>query len=357
MDLIDWRAAVKVTVNGEDVASGFSQRLMSLTITDTAGVQSDTLDIVLSDSDPLARLALPATGAEISVALGYGYLAQPIGIYVVEEIEVSGPPDSVSIRAYASSYGETDEGRSAINDQKTRSWPENTTIAAMVGKIAGESGFEAAVSAEAGKIQLPHQDQIDESDIALLSRVARDNGAIFKPGGGKLVMVKSGESTSAAGEPLPVVQLGPKQISTWRMAVRRPEVSKQVVTKYRDLEAAETIEVTATTTPATSVADASQAGKDILSGKSSTSKIKRTYPSRAAAETAAKAAAQDAQRKSYQLSLRLPGRADLMAEGRVLLQGVRPGVDREWLIRQVTHQVDPGSGWSCSVEAEMPPGT
>lgn len=357
MELIDWRAAVKVTVNGQDMTGIFSQRLMSLTITDTAGIQADTLDIVLSDSDPLARLALPATGAEISVALGYGYLAQPIGLYVAEEIEVGGPPDSVSIRAYASSYGETDEGRAAINDQKTRSWPEGTTVSAMVGKIAGESGFEAAVSAEAGKVALPHMDQIDESDIGLLSRVARDNGLIFKPGGGKLVMVKTGESTSAAGEPLPVVVLGPKQLSAWRMAVRRPEAVQKVVTKYRDLEAAETIEVTVTTTPATSLDAASQAGDDILSGKSSTTKVKRTYASRAAAETAAKAAAGESQRKSHQLSLRLPGRADLMAEGRVLMQGFRPGVDREWLIRQVTHRVEPGSGWSCSVEAELPPET
>lgn len=56
----------------------------------------------------------------------------------------------------------------------------------MMQKIAKEAGFKASVTAEAGKIELPHLDQINESDMALLTRVARENGLIFKAGAARL---------------------------------------------------------------------------------------------------------------------------------------------------------------------------
>ena len=115
MGLTDWHLAVKVTVNGEDVTTAFNQRLISMTLTDTAGIQADSVDMVLADYAPLKPIALPATGAEISIALGYGYSAQVMGLYVVEEVEVGGPPGNVRIRGYSSSFGGTDKGKTALS--------------------------------------------------------------------------------------------------------------------------------------------------------------------------------------------------------------------------------------------------
>lgn len=352
MELMAWAPAVSVKVDGKDMSAAFRERLRSLTLTDTAGVQSDTAEIVLSDHLALSRIDLPKTGAEIEVALGYGFSAQVVGLYVAEEIGASGPPDVVTVKAYAAPFGGSNGGKSPINDAKTRSWPEGTKVSAIVAKIAKEAGMTASVSAEAGKVVPGHLDQIDESDMALLSRIARDNGLIFKPGGGKLVMVKAGESTSASGQTIPPVTLTPTQVTRWTLAVKRPEAVKKVVAKHRNLKTNTTEEVEVDS-PSGSGGDGSY-GDKLLAQVTTTRKVKTTYATKEQATSAAKADADEAYRKSQQLTVDLPGRADLMAEGRLIMSGFRPGVSREWLIAQVNHQMD-AQGWRTIVQCDLPP--
>lgn len=346
--MMDWKPTARVVVGGVDMTGLIMPRLTSLTITDTAGIQSDTLELMLTDTNPLARLAIPPTGAEIEVALGYAFAAQVVGLYIADELEVGGPPDHLRITAYASAHGETDGGRHALTEQFTRSWPEGTTVRTLVEAIASESGFEAAVSETAGEVDLPHLDQIDESDLNLLTRVARDNGLVFKPGGGRLVVVEAGESASVGGEPLPRVLLTPGDVSSWRMVALRREAVREVVTSYRDIAQSERVEVTAEA-PATAYAE-----DDVLAGVSQTRRVTRSYATRDAAIRAAQQEVKLSIRRSRQMAVTLPGRADLIAEGRLILAGFRPGVDGEWLIRQVTHTLDAG-GWRSAVEAELPP--
>ena len=65
------------------------------------------------------------------------------------------------------------KGKRDFQTQKTRSWPVNTTIGAMVSKMAGEHGMTPATSPELANVQLPHIDQSAESDINLLVRLAK----------------------------------------------------------------------------------------------------------------------------------------------------------------------------------------
>lgn len=340
--MFDWKPVQRITVNGADVRSLFLPRVASITITDAAGLQSDTCEIVLTDQIPFLPIEIPPAGAEIQIALGYMFAASIIGTYIADEVEVSGPPNAMRITGYAAAFGASDGGKTPLTEAKTRSWASGTTIAAMVQTIAGETGFTAAVTPEAGQKILPHTDQINETDLNLLTRIAREYGLIFKPGGGALVMCVAGESVSASGEALPVVVLGRKKITSWAMRIARREVSATVVAQYRDFGSAAPREVTV----------AGSAGD--VAGVEQVTRLRKIYPDEATAKQAATAEAARGSRAVKTLSLRLPGRADLMAEGRLLLLGVRAGVDGEWLITSVTHTLNSG-GWSCSVEAETPP--
>lgn len=342
MGLFDWKPVQRLTVNGGSVLDIFLPRVSSITITDTAGLQSDTCEIVLTDHIGFLPIEIPPAGAEIQIALGYLFAASIIGTYIADEVEVSGPPNSMRITGFATAFGTSDGGKSPLSEAKTRSWPNDTTVAALVATIAGETGFKAAVTAEAGKVVLPHVDQIDESDANLLTRIAREYGLIFKPGGGALVVCLPGESVNASGEALPTVLLGRKQLTSWSMRIARREVSATVVAQYRDFGAAEPKEVTV------------EGAAGDVAGVAQVTRLRKIYPDEASATQAAKAEAARGSRAVKTLSLRLPGRADLMAEGRVLLLGVRLGVDGVWLIKTVTHRLDAG-GWSCTVEAETLP--
>lgn len=340
MGLTDWKPTFRITVNGQDQTSVFLPRVRSIRITDTAGIQSDTCEIVLADHIQIMPIALPPEGAEITIAFGYLFAAQVMGVYIADEVEVSGPPGQMRITGYASGHGKSDSGKRPISTSRTRSWPEGTKVSAMVGKIAGESGFRAAVSTGAGEVALPHIDQIDESDMNLLTRVAREQGLIFKPGGGALVMCKPGESASASGLDLPVVALTPRDVTTWSMRRARRAAYDKIVAAYRDLGRSEPVDVEVDARP------------DGVSGVAQVKRLKPIYPTEDAARAAAEAEARRSQRGATTVRLTLPGRADLMAEGRVRLTGFRPGVAGEWLVTSVSHSLDDG-GWSSSVECEV----
>ncbi|MFG6082338.1 phage late control D family protein [Paracoccus litorisediminis] len=342
MGLTEWKPALKVTVNGKDQTSVFLPRISSIRISDTAGIQSDQCEIELTDHLPLMPLAIPETGAEIQIALGYLFSSQVIGVYIVDEVEVTGPPNRMRITAYAAAHGKSDEGKSAISNARSRSWPDGTTVAKLVGTIAAESGFKASVTEAAGKVGLPHIDQIDESDMNLLTRIARENGLVFKPGGGALIMCQTGESVSGKGTKLPVVALTPKQVTAWSMRITRRGAFAKVIASYRDFGKSEPVEVEADGVPVG------------VAGVTQVKRLKKIYPTEAAARTAAAAEARRGQRGARTLRLQVPGRADLMAEGRVALAGFREGVAGEWLISEVSHTFST-DGWQSNISAEAPP--
>jgi len=332
MGLTDWKPAFDVIVNGTNVTSIFASRLSSITLTDEAGVQSDTVEISLTDHLPYAKLEIPPNGAEIEVALGYMFKLKYMGLFIADSVELGGPPDLMRISGVASVNGTTSGGKTALTEQKNRSWPEGTTVSTLVSTIAGEHGLKPAVSESIASITLPHLDQTDESDINLLTRVALDIDAIAKPGGGFLGMFQRGESKTASGQDMPRLSLIPSQVSRWRFRRSLRDPAGQVIAVWRDQSAAADVEVIAGD------------GKPVR-------RLKRRFPTQDAAQRAADAEYRRSQRAGMTVSISLPGDPDLVAEARLVLSGFRHSVDGEWLITRVTHTIDSG-GYRCDVEGE-----
>ena len=90
----DWR----ILIDGQDRSEAFRARLLSLTITDESGYYSDTVSVRLDDRD--GRIVLPRLGVEMVVQLGYEEIGRvEMGRYTVDEIELSGPPDTLFVRS------------------------------------------------------------------------------------------------------------------------------------------------------------------------------------------------------------------------------------------------------------------
>jgi phage protein D len=347
-----YRPTYRVVVNGEDITAAVSPRLVSLTIKDEAGIKSDTVELVLSDHLPGQRLEIPPTGAEIEVSIGYAGAARDMGLFIADEITVEGPPDVMRLRGSASVHGRSSSGKLALTAQRSRSWPAGTLLGDLVDTIAREHGLIAAVAATIASIVLPHIDQIAESDINLITRIALEHDALAKPAGGRLVVVVRGESLTASGAPLPSRQIEPHQVTRWAMTGKLRDLAGTVVATYQDVAGGGPGEVSIAP-PSTSIAGAGARGDEILAEATQTRRLRRTYPNEAAARLAATAAGKAAKREALQLSVSLPGDPDLIAEGRLTLAGFRPGVDRQWVIKSVSHVID-ASGYRCSVTAELP---
>lgn len=327
----------KLLANGGDITGTVQSRLKSLRFTDEAGMESDVLDVVLEDADPDNPIQMPPTGAELELFLGYDGAAQRMGLFVVDEIELAGWPGEMRITAHAAPFDTSKSGKANLQTQKTRSWPKDTKLSAMVAKIAKEHGMDGAVSQSLASVTLPHLDQSDESDMHFLVRIARKYDAVVKPAAGKLVVAKRGESKSVSGQALPPVTLAPADVSTFRVALSKRENSGSVVAAWHETKKAKRHTVT------------------VGSGEPVT-RLRQQYANEAMAKAAATAELDKRARQQRKLSLTLPGRTDLAAEAPLTLAGFRDGVDGEWLITSVDHTLD-NAGYVCTIAAEVPNAT
>lgn len=324
----------RIQANQTDITATIAARFMSLSLTDAVGMESDTIEITMSDNDPMVPVAIPPTGAELQVFLGYDGITQPMGMFICDEVEVSGWPGEMVVRARAAVYDKSKGGKSDLQTQKTRSWPKDTKLGAMVTKIASEHNLKPAVAESLKDTALPHIDQADESDINLLVRIAKKYDAVVKPANGKLVLAKRGESKSVGGEDLAPVKLEPGDCSAFRLTLAKRETAGMVVAYVHAVKKGKR--------------------KEVKVGKGEpVRRLKQYYPTEEMALAAAKAELSRRERGEQTVSVTCTGSPLIVAEAPLTLQGFRPDVDGEWLISRVTHRLDSG-GYVCDVEGEKP---
>ena len=99
--------AYRIVVDGEDVTRRWQGRLMRLQLRDLRGFEADQLDLTVSDHDN--ALELPRRGAKIELAIGYAEEETLVekGIFIVDGITHSGPPDKMTVQANSADFRES----------------------------------------------------------------------------------------------------------------------------------------------------------------------------------------------------------------------------------------------------------
>lgn len=86
-------------------------------------------------------------------------------------------------------------------------------------RIAAGHGLQARVGSALRAVRIPHPAQTEESDLNLLTRLARDRDAVAKQSGDYLLLVPRGEVASATGKPMPAVDVRPEDTTRWRVTL------------------------------------------------------------------------------------------------------------------------------------------
>lgn len=333
------RPDFSIQAGSRDITQAIRDRLLELSVTDEAGIKSDKLQLTLDDRrrENGAVASLPGMGTRLSVSLGYAETGlRDMGSYLVDEIELRHPPATLSVGARAADMS------GPFRSRKTRSW-EASTLGAMVERIAGEHGYTPKVDKELAGIAVPHLDQVAESDMALLTRIAEKHDAVAKPVHGYLVLAKAGEAKAVSGAALPLIRLNVSDISSWsyRHSARSPggkakgekDAEKRGGYKARwwDYEA----------------------GKDrwVTVGEEPFEELPYRHKTEAEARAAAAAKLNKGKRKEGGLSLTMPGNTRLAAECRLHVV-LRPGLATDWRVTKVEHRFN-ASGFTTQVEAEL----
>ena len=320
----------KILANNDNVTELIKERLIRLSITDEIGFVSDAATIVIDNHDD--QVEVPARGAELEVYLGYDVDALvKMGKFMVDEVELSGPPNQISITARSSDTFEKSNLGSIVSP-KSRSW-HDITFPDMVAAIAKENKLSPLVSPRLEGIIVDHIDQTEESDLASLIRVAQTVDSYVKPADGKLIVAPIGTAISPKKEekPMPTTELDVTDINSWRIRIAERNKINSVEVKYHDKKKG--------------ILDTVRTGK----GKPCFC-VPHTYASATTAMRIAKSKLAALIRGIYELELTVAGNTAICAESIIKISNLTQAANGEWIIKSATHELS-NSGYVTQINA------
>lgn len=296
-------------------------------MTPTCCIVAEGADITALINDRDSAVSLPSRGASIEVFLGYsGTALTRLGRYTVDEVELSGPPDTLVIRGKASDM--CGSGKTT----RSGSW-EIVTLVSIVTDVAARNGRQPVCTVAT---LIPRADQLSESDFNFITRLARQYDCTAKVADGKLLVLQRQAGQSASGKALGAITLTRSDVSRWQFRLADRSTHKAVSTQHQDKKNGKLAIITL---------DNDQAPD----GLPPIHTDRHIYPNKSAAEQAAKARLSAFNRSTAAVRLEMPGRTDLFAERSINAQGFKTGLDGEYLVDSV-EQVFTQSGWTTTVE-------
>lgn len=315
----------RIVADGSDITALINDRLLQLRTVDKPGMESDEFELRIDDRD--GAVALPRRGAGIEVFLGYaGSTLSRLGRYTVDEVEVSGPPDTLVIRGKASDM------RGSGKTTRSGSW-EGVPLSRIVGDIAARNGWQPECPVGTS---VPRADQLSESDFNFVTRLAKQYDCTAKVANGKLLVLPRQNGQSASGKALSVVTLRRSDVARWQFRFADRSTQKAVKARYQDKKSGELVTLTLD-------------NEDAPAGLPPVHTDRHIYPNKSAAEQAAKARLVAFNRSTAAVRLEMVGRTDLFAERQIIAVDFKEGLDGDYLVDSV-EQVFTQSGWTTTVE-------
>ncbi|MET3560846.1 phage protein D [Bartonella japonica] len=386
-----------VLANGEDITKSLMDYVLSIEITDEAENKSDRITIELDDrvrECDNGFLDIPLIGTVISVTLGYeGGKTRAMGAYLIDEISVSSPPQSLNVTGRAASMN------TSYRTPKSQSYHQQT-LGSIVQEIAKRNGYIPKVDPSLAKIVVRHIDQTAESDMAFATRLAGEYDAVAKPVDGKLVLAKRGEGKAITGEALPIVVIHEKHCTSWdfkysardeagaangletdvgddQKAAANAQASEEMDDDANSIHMDENdreallspeLEKSETTFKKEKEEEEEKKGgvlatyhdirtgekKEVKVGKPPFHELKYTYHNQSEAVAAIAAYRNKSSRGKSSFSCDISGDPFVQAEAKLVQNpSFRPYIPAEWRIKSVKHKLDKTGGYTTKIECEL----
>ena len=327
-----------ITADNKPLNDLILSRIMSVTVTDNRANEADELSIVLDDSD--GTLELPKRGVRLNCKMGFiGEELHDKGDFIVDETEWSGSPDQITVKASSANF------KSNLKVAQSKSY-HRKTFGEVATEIARKHALELVMTETLKSINLNHIDQTNESDLNLLARIAKTNGAEMAVKKDRLLIFQAGTAKSASGKDLTAIILTRNDGDQFRYNEQDRESDYTGVSaSYQDLGKATRIRVT-------SGNPEKRGGSNDPSTK--TKVIKGTFASREEAQRATDAKMAEIKRQMAKFSINLAlGMPGISTESPVKLEGFKNEIDRlKWIVEKATHTYGKSNGLITQLELE-----
>jgi phage protein D len=252
----------------------------------------------------------------------------PMGLFTVDEVEVSGWPQTMVVKARAADMGQE------FKQGRTQDY-HNKTVSQIVGEIAQRQGLAPLVKGPVASFMYKYLSQTQESDLHFLTRLAAKHDAVGKPAMGKLLFVKKGLGLGGSAS-----ARFPDNVKAYSATFKDRPVHGETDGGWWDGTMGERKEEKGT----------GGGGGGVIH------KLLPMFPDGIKeAQEAAQSRSDKLAREEGELEIVIIGDPSVMAETMLTVSGVRSGVDGTWRIKQVTHTID-NNGFETVIQAELPGG-
>ena len=212
-----------ILYNNNDITTDIKPFIMALNYIDVVESESDTIEITVDDTDGNWRFIwFPEKGATLDVSIGYDETLIPCGVFTIDEIAFSGPPEKVSIRGLASPIS------LELRTKKSRAH-ENKKLSQIAATIANENGLTLLGDFDED-ILIKRSTQNDESDLSYLNRLGIEFGYLFSVRDSQLIFssILNIEATAS------VTEVSRTDITRYDFTDKGVKTYSAAVVKYRD---------------------------------------------------------------------------------------------------------------------------
>ena len=237
------RAEVDIYYEGVNISQDIAPYLISFTYTDNASDKADDISLTLEDRERLwTEDWFPMKGDKIRASIIIHNWddeskteSLPCGTFEVDQIECSGPPNQITIKAVS-----TLVSKPMRQEKHTKAW-ENVKLSTIAGDAASKNGLELFWDCPDDPL-FERRDQVEISDLEFLTDLAKDYGINVKVTDTQLVCYDSDsyEGKSSVGE----LEFGDRKLLKWSFSSKAAGTYKAAHLQYHDAVKNQTIEVT-----------------------------------------------------------------------------------------------------------------
>ncbi|EUB97318.1 hypothetical protein PMI07_000894 [Rhizobium sp. CF080] len=321
-----------ISADGVDVTGRLAGLGMTMTVTDGAGLKSDTLQITIDD--PEGSVEPPRTGAVLNPLGGYEGRMRDFGLFSVDSVVYSGWPQKITIDAKSVA------AKSLAKQREPKAYPKEKypTYGDIFSEIAGKIGLTLQISVEIGSKENPYEAQAEEDSLEFTTRLGEKLNASVSVKSGNLVVAKKGSGESVGGVAMGVIFVAKGyNILSYTVTEKDEPKHSEVEATYYDRQKNKRETVTEST---------GLDGPKFL--------VRTPFQNKEEAEEAAKSRASELVRMTGDASFEIDGEPFAQAEAYAVVSGCRSRVNGLWWVQTATHQFSADGPYTTSLQCGAP---